>query len=59
MKHFTITVKVAYDEDTVPEGMVDALKRNVEWCVARQNMLNDQHQEAIVEDWKVTVEEDN
>lgn len=57
MKHYTITIKVAYDETTVPEDMEDQLKRNVEWCVGRQNLLNDQHEEAIVDDWKVTVEE--
>jgi hypothetical protein len=57
MEHFVITIRVAYDEATVPEGMEGILKRNVEWSVSRQNLLNDYLLEAEVDDWSLEVEE--
>lgn len=57
MKHFTITIKIAYDEATVPEDMDLRLKRNVERCVSKEGLLNDYDLEAVVDDWKVVVEE--
>lgn len=57
MKHYTITIKVAYDETTVASDMAQRLRHNVERCVTRESLLTDYDLEAVVEEWKVIVEE--
>ncbi len=56
MKHFKITIRVAYDEETVPSNMEAELKRNVDRCVQRSELLNDQYLQAELEEWRVDVE---
>jgi hypothetical protein len=55
--HYKITIKAVYDETTVPKDMNVQLKDNVLRCVENGKLLNDINLEAIVEEWKVTVEE--
>lgn len=57
MKHFTITIKIAYDEDTAPADIEQQLKENVERCVECHDLLNDDALLAVVEEWRATVEE--
>jgi hypothetical protein len=56
-KHFTVRIKVAYDEATVPDDMSVHRKDNVQRCVECGELLNDSGLEAIVEDWDVEVQE--
>jgi len=57
MKHYTITIKVAFDKDTIPEDMGIQLRLNVARCVERNGLFDDPRLMSIVEDWKATVEE--
>lgn len=56
-KHYVITIKIAYDETTVPdpELLEESLHHNVRDAVKR-GLLIDGRGEAIVEEYKVVVE---
>jgi hypothetical protein len=57
MARFEVTIKVDYDEASMPDGMREQLRRNVERCVQRDELLNDPNLEAIVDEWSVEVKE--
>lgn len=56
MARFIITIKVDYDEATMPEEMEHQLSRNVERCIQRSNLLNDSGGEVIVDQYSMEVE---
>ena len=56
-RHFKITIRVAYEEETVPHNMQEHLDRNIARCVDREDLLTDPDREAIVETFHVEVEE--
>ena len=57
-RHFTISIRVAYDvAHPIPDDMMVQLKDNVTRCVTNAELLNDSDLEAVVEDWRVQVEE--
>ena len=57
MRHFVITIKVAYDETTIPEDMVYELERNLDTCAESGLLFGDSGDESIIEEWDATVEE--
>ena len=57
-KHYTVTIKVAYDEaHPIPADITIQLEDNVRRCVENAELLNDVGLEAVVEDWGVEAEE--
>ena len=54
-KHYMITIKVAYDEATVPEDLKKQLERNVDRCIQRHDLLNDEELYAVVEEYSAEV----
>ena len=57
MKHYVITIRVAYDDAyPIPESMEEQLHANVQQCVENENLLNDVDLEAVVETYDVRVE---
>ena len=55
-KHFTITIKVAYDGATVPEGLGSMLEKNIDRCIG-DGMLCDANLESIIDEFEVEVDE--
>ena len=55
-KHFSINIRVAFEDGTTPTDMAAQLRKNVDKAV-QGALLNDQDLESIVEDYSVDVEE--
>ena len=56
-RHFEITIKVAYEEGTIPEKrMEDELRQGVDAAV-QIGLLNDADANAVVEEYSVEVKE--
>lgn len=57
-KHYTVTIKVAYDEaHPIPDDILSQLEDNVRRCVENAELLNDVDLEAVVEEWDAEAEE--
>ncbi len=57
-KHFRVVIDVSYDEaHPIPDELGTQLYDNVTRCVERGELLNDDALEAVVDDWKVRVED--
>ena len=55
-KHYTITIKAAYDGATVPEGLDRMIEDNIDRCIG-DGMLCDTHGESIIDEFSVEVDE--
>ena len=55
MTHYLITIKVSYDETTVPKDMASHLEDNVHRCVDGGMLFTDPELEAVVDEWEVAV----
>lgn len=56
-KHFKIVIDVAYDEaHPIPDDMEVQLRDNIARRINRDELLNDDELESVIENWNVTVE---
>jgi hypothetical protein len=56
MKHYRITIRVVYDEATIPADMKHELERNLDRAVS-DGLLSDSNGEAEIEEYSVDVED--
>lgn len=55
-KHFRITLRVAYENGTIPGNMREQLERRLK-ARDMSDLFDDDSGESIVEDWSVDVED--
>jgi len=53
-KHFTITVRVIYDNETIPDNMCEQLQKHFEEYDL-SNLLDDDNKQAVIDDISVDV----